>query len=184
MSHPNFLISPNSYLCFPCSLGTSLDLPATHGGAQPGPFPHRGAWGCGVMEELSFGCFGEAPGLLQDLKVLGPPPPPGWSITAHLWLLSSQPPCPAGTLEPWNALGWDQGCHSLDQVPWKGLPHPEDESRGPWSRGVGEPEGLGGPCLLPSPRDRGVRAPGLVPPFHFQIPQIITVFASSCDRND
>lgn len=54
----------------------------------------------------------------------------------------------------------------------------------PRSRGVGEPEGLGDPCLLPDPEGRDVWAPGLVPPFHFQIPQIKTMFASSCDRND
>ena len=111
---------------------------------------------------------------------LGPPPPPGWSITAWSHRVLQ---------EPWNpGMVWD-GRDSLAQVPWKELPQPEDEPRGPaqlfpGSRDVGQPEGFGGPCLLPKPEGRGVWAPGLVPPFHFQIPQIITVFASSCDRND
>lgn len=86
-------------------------------GAQPGPFPHGGAQGCGVMEELSFGCFEEPPGLLQDLKVLDPPPPPGQSITAFLWLLQ----------ESWNGLGWKGS-----GMP---LPRPGSLERAPTSRG-------------------------------------------------
>lgn len=51
---------------------------------------------------------------------------------------------------------------------------------------MGEPEVLGGGSLPapPSLWGRDIWAPGCVPPFHFQIPQIITVFASSCDKND
>lgn len=45
--------------------------------------------------------------------------------------------------------------------------------------------GFGGSLAAPPGKTgRDVWDPGHLPPFHFQIPQIITVFASSCDKND
>lgn len=150
----------SSSVCFPCCLGSYMDLLAPHGGTQPAPSPQSCAWGCGVMEERSSGCFREPPGLLQDLRCL---------VHHHLQHGASHPTYGSWWHRVLQELwapgmvwdGRDQGCHSLGRVPRKGLPQPEDGSSGPaWrtkalptEQRCGGARGVGG--SLPAPQSRG-----------------------------
>lgn len=118
----------SSYLCFPCCLGSSMDLLPTHGGAQPAPVPHGGAQGCGVMEELSF--LGALRNHLDYCRISR------CLILHHLQDGASQPSCGSWChrvlQESWNGLGWNR-------LGWKGpampLPRPGSLERAPTTRG-------------------------------------------------
>lgn len=159
VSHPHFLIAALAAL-FAFLAVWGAPCPPWWGSACP--FPPElclGPWG---DRRAEFWLLWGTTRITAGSQVLGPPAPPAWSIPSYLWLLVA--PCPAGIVGSWNCLGW--------KGPGMSLPRPGSMERAPttnqrmdpWpsmelcprSRGVGEPEGLGDPCLLPDPEGRGV----------------------------